>query len=633
MQDPQLKEHQVKVVEQQDFEDCQEAWSVLRSANPHDEQFRSPDDWWSRGVRVVLLSRKGSVGVDGLQFIDHLVLWSPPRGSLRQLYGRFWRVADRQDVTSGCRQNDAMFMAMHSCILVRPSAAFTGVNAPVLFYVVCFNTELKPVYAWHQTQATFGICRGGSQQLSVWAITIDQYSGPLSATVVSRERALLTRGELASKLADAIADGTHDFQPDSDSSIFMDLCIASRATRQPTLLQLPPYQPRQRRHSQLGGSVTTEQQRQTDASFNPGPSNPNLLGSLLPNSDPETDAAKRTPKTLNRALAQELMHAAHQLLNADTYIVLDGMLSSMPNLLLAPYMLAMVERSRQIQVDKGDMYHSDYKLASIDIEKATTRRSIETWPHYADHAADGMSPVIPVLEFGYAKRTPTGILSAAIQAQETLDKEREATTGMCGSMPSRQYRSDNKAIKVNTTTFRNVTSLTRVRKPRVEATAIAALHSCLHGAGGRVILSHNLSGFDERACLKVMLMSEAKLHEGRDRLPSSLQETMWAATEQLLESSTLPALYQGFKPLRLLLNVLWRLLHRRTEHRNLMSRAKAADITQLPGSLEWVYVVMFLSSLLGPWQSTSALHHPMSKLLQACGSVLLQCLHAILTKG
>ena len=78
-----------------DFQDADKADSVLRAANPADGQFASIDEWRSRGVKVVLMSKAASIGVNGLHFIDDLVLWSPPSGSLEELFGRFLRLALR----------------------------------------------------------------------------------------------------------------------------------------------------------------------------------------------------------------------------------------------------------------------------------------------------------------------------------------------------------------------------------------------------------------------------------------------------------------------------------------------------------------------------------------------------------
>lgn len=74
--------------------------SVLRVANPKDRQFRSLDDWRRRGIRVVIMSQAFQTGADGMQFIEDLIVWSPPSGLLKQLCGRFVRPADRYKCTS-----------------------------------------------------------------------------------------------------------------------------------------------------------------------------------------------------------------------------------------------------------------------------------------------------------------------------------------------------------------------------------------------------------------------------------------------------------------------------------------------------------------------------------------------------
>ena len=87
-----VKREQVRVV--QDInKDFTGKRSLLCVANPG--MFASLQAWKEDGVRVVIITPRASVGVDGLQFIKHLVLYTPPHSSLRQLFGRFDRPASR----------------------------------------------------------------------------------------------------------------------------------------------------------------------------------------------------------------------------------------------------------------------------------------------------------------------------------------------------------------------------------------------------------------------------------------------------------------------------------------------------------------------------------------------------------
>lgn len=89
-----LGRDQVRLLTPEDFQHSDEESNVLRAANPDDRQFRYKE-WRSNGVRYVIMSPVTSVAVDGLQFIEDLVMWYPPSGSLRQLFARFVRPAAR----------------------------------------------------------------------------------------------------------------------------------------------------------------------------------------------------------------------------------------------------------------------------------------------------------------------------------------------------------------------------------------------------------------------------------------------------------------------------------------------------------------------------------------------------------
>lgn len=89
-----LRSGQVQILNSDDFTDPDRVESLLQEANPEDPRF-SNSDYSTEGVRVIILTKALSVGVDGLQFIKHLILYSPPSGAYRQLCGRFVRPASR----------------------------------------------------------------------------------------------------------------------------------------------------------------------------------------------------------------------------------------------------------------------------------------------------------------------------------------------------------------------------------------------------------------------------------------------------------------------------------------------------------------------------------------------------------
>ena len=406
----------------------------------------------------------------------------------------------------------------------------------------------------------------------------------------------------ATSVADAVGDGTCDLDTDEETVTALsqllgqshDLGIKRR------LLDLPAFKrsPRRQKHSQ------GVQQQTWSASTQPATADStDLLGCLLPQSDPEDDDAKSWPKPCSEedtALTKQLVDAAHQLLTSDPCAVLKSMLQDMfshsvRSAILAPYMLVLMKMCKQIRSRPSSFA---YPMAALDIEKFTVQSGKETWPSWAELAAAGVSPVIPVLEFGYAW---AGIVFA-VQAQETLDQAEEAKTGMCGSSLSGHYRNDSKATAVNGRAVSNINNPARAKKPTTSRTARAALVRCLgrlaRHSGGAPTLTHNSSGFDERACLKILLMPGCESRVG------SAQEQVWHAAEDILrgKGSVMPAFYPGYRPLRLLLKVLWQMLKQSSEHSELIRRAVKAKFTQLPLRLEWVSQVHCLANpLLHSW--------------------------------
>ncbi len=289
-------------------------------------------------------------------------------------------------------------------------------------------------------------CSESSQLLNVWALCTKLRGG------LSKEEESLRLGEKATGLADAAGDGVMNLEIGQDASISIwdQLSRDPQPARSQTWLQLPAYKPSPRRRFVFQGACgqPSGQHRQRTSSGSDSDTSDS-------DTDSEADGGKNAPEELNKEVASALMQAAHTLLTDDAKGVLQRWLCNMLQhpkkaLPLAPYMLAMLENSKKYASGTRDS-HSRADLAAFDIEKLTGRKGIESWPGYAEHAAAGMKPVIPVLEFGGAWVTSTGdIQAAAVQVQETLDKEEEATTGWCGSARSKQYQDDNKAQAVNT---------------------------------------------------------------------------------------------------------------------------------------------------------------------------------------
>ena len=85
----------MRVLISDSFKNVKADSNVLRAANPQDCQFTSIEDWRSCGVRVIIMTKAASIGVNGLDFIEHLAMWRASSIPYRQLFGRFDRPADR----------------------------------------------------------------------------------------------------------------------------------------------------------------------------------------------------------------------------------------------------------------------------------------------------------------------------------------------------------------------------------------------------------------------------------------------------------------------------------------------------------------------------------------------------------
>lgn len=243
-----------------------------------------------------------------------------------------------------------------------------------------------------------------------------------------------------------------------------------------------------------------------------------------PEEDFGTDEGKRSSfkplSPLQESISNSLADAAHQMMKSNPQAVLKGVLENMlhdPKRAwnLAPYMLAMMVGA----------YSAEYKLAATDIEAAATQKCIQTWPHYAINAANGMRPVF-VWEVGYSICWLLGRCWSrrwlSVQAAENLTPEmkREATTGMCGSQNSLQFGAGR--LRVNKKALENME--TDRTKMHSQPTAELARKFCMQKLRNLIILTHSPSGFDERALLRIQLIELAELYEGPDCLADPLKK-------------------------------------------------------------------------------------------------------------
>ena len=400
----------------------------------------------------------------------------------------------------------------------------------------------------------------------------------------SREEATIIRWQAVNKVADAIGDGhlDLDLDPDEGDDILRRLQRLPAVPGAQQRMMPPPYTPKNRPPTRPGaGSGHSGHSNRFGHDFDQA----EWLDWLPPEQDEKVQEGKqRFCKPISEAqlaILAEVAGAAHRLLETKPRDVLKQMLDrmlfhDMKALNLAPYLLAMLASN------SCNVQH----LAAADIEMPTTRKGIQTWPHYANQAADGMRPVIPVVEVGYSLASRT----AAIQAADSLAQKEEACSGRCGNEPSKQYRQDRKAKNVNAAVFNHVESSDRKREQLSEQCTVELAHKrWMRKLSGQITFFHNTSGFDERALLRVWLVSEAELSKGCDNLRHSPEKEVWMAAERLLDTSEeFPMFFKAFAPVRLLLNVLWDMLKNSTEddHKELLQRAASADLIRLQCKLE-----------------------------------------------
>lgn len=114
----------------------------------------------------------------------------------------------------------------------------------------------------------------------------------------SREEVLLQRGLEAARVADTVGDGTCDLE--TDAKTVRALGQLGRHSRdlgiKRILLDLPAYKPKPRRQHR---SQAVEQRVVKLSGQASGVDNTNLLGCLLPHSNPEEDDFKGWPKHIS----------------------------------------------------------------------------------------------------------------------------------------------------------------------------------------------------------------------------------------------------------------------------------------------------------------------------------------------
>lgn len=393
----------------------------------------------------------------------------------------------------------------------------------------------------------------------------------------SKEGHQLKRGETATELADAAGDGVLDLQEEDDADAVRALDLLGtdlQNERRYTFHQLPVYKPKRRAQRKKPAD-----QKLPFAPFAHEANTAGLFNGVLPEPDDDTEdgVGKSRAEPANPELCHDLELAANDLLVSDPCMVLRNMLDRMLSksataLWLAPYMLAMHSK-----IPGSDM-------TAYDIEKGAVTPKMASWPCYATQAAAGVSTVIFMTEAGIA--TASG--AEAVQVFESLEQKQEAISGLQhdGSR-SEQFCIGEKARKVNAAMFRIIESPERKRQPHQRVTVRGAVRRCVRSIEGSISLTHSPSGFDERACMKTLLISKAMLHMGHEQLSSSPQEAACQAANRLRTSERLPVFFPGFRPLRLLLNVLWGMLQTSNKYKGLMERAKRVEVKCLPAGLEW----------------------------------------------
>lgn len=128
---------------------------------------------------------------------------------------------------------------------------------------------------------------------------------------------------------------------------------------------------------------------------------------------------------------------------------------------------------------------------------------------------------------------------------------------------------------------------------RSKPTAELARKSCMDTLAKSIILTHNPSGFDERALLRVQLIDLAELYERLDCMADTPEEAVWKAAKEMLDDagSETPMFFKGFGPVRQMLDVLHTIHRDSNEHKELMEEAEQAGVRRLKATLGQAFKV------------------------------------------
>ena len=271
-------------------------------------------------------------------------------------------------------------------------------------------------------------------------------------------------------------------------------------------------------------------------------------------------SSRKTETKEQRECLDLISAAASKLLQDDPAGVLDRMLRrlrSKGNERLvrntSAFTLAMLSSMSELK----------HKLGALDIEKLTLIKSLEkSHPSRLNKPATLLAEVKSVAEIGVATEQGTG----ACKVAETLAKKDEATTGMAATgEPSPHYRTDSKAVNVNSRVFAGVEDSSRGPDFATAETAQLATERCLKQLDSKVILTYNSSGFDETPLYRALL--------------GDSPQSIWQAVQQLLDTDSIPAFCPAYWFVSLLASVLWKKLSSSSSnHKGLMQRAKLAKL-------------------------------------------------------
>lgn len=393
----------------------------------------------------------------------------------------------------------------------------------------------------------------------------------------SKEGIQLERNQAEARMSDAAGYGVFDLDFEDQTGAMNNIsCTVQDSLPQIQSLPSPEFDntPSRELHFHLGQHGVFHK--------TPASGSTNWLCWDPPEEDFETNEGKRSSfkplSPLQERISSELADAAHQMLMRNPQAVLKGVLEKMLHDPKRAWHLALYLLARMVDDDSALK-----KLAASDIEAAATLKEIQTWPQYAINAANGMRPVF-IWEVGYCRylRSSGHLHWLSVKAAENLteEKKREATAGMSGSQKKLQFGG---RLSVNRRAYVNMERAGRLWF-RSKATAELARKYCMRQLRNLIILTHNPSGFDERALLRVQLIELAELYEG---LADSPEEAEWTAAKELLDDpvSDIPMFFKGFGPVRQVLDVLHTML------KQLREEAEEAGVRRLQATLKQAFKV------------------------------------------